>query len=135
MEQNAAELYKEREKRVNDAIALRVPDRVPIMALFGFFPAKYSGMTVEQVMYDPEKLLQAQMKTLLEFQPDMEQNPFGLRFLGPILEALDFTQLRWPGHGISLMISRREVQSPSHNGHGFKSSLIKATISSRSVGQ
>src|SRR4030042_6442331 len=96
MKEDAAELYKEREKRVNDAIALRVPDRVPIEVLFGFFPSKYSGMTAEEVMYDPEKMLQSQMKTLLEFQPAMEQNPYGIRFLGPILEVLDFKQLKWP---------------------------------------
>lgn len=101
MKENPAELYKQREKRVNDAIALRVPDRIPIEVLFGFFPAKYSNMTVEEVMYDPEKMLQAQMKTLMEFQPDMEQNPFGVRFLGPILDVLDFKQLKWAGHGVA----------------------------------
>jgi uroporphyrinogen-III decarboxylase len=100
MKEDAAELYRQREKRVNDAIALRVPDRVPIEVLFGFFPAKYSGMTVEEVMYDPEKLGEAQLKTILEFKPDMDQNPYGIRFLGPILEALDFKQLKWPGHGM-----------------------------------
>lgn len=102
MKEDTMELYKQREKRVNDAIALRVPDRVPIMVLFGFFPAKYSGFTAQDVMYDPEKMLMAQMKTLLEFQPDMEQNPFGIRFLGPILEVLDFKQLKWPGHGVPI---------------------------------
>jgi uroporphyrinogen-III decarboxylase len=110
MRENAAELYRQREKRVNDAIALRVPDRVPIEVLFGFFPAKYSGMTVEEVMYDPEKLLQAQMKTLLEFQPDMEQNPYAIRFLGPILEALDFKQLKWPGHGVPTNLTYQFVE-------------------------
>ena len=94
------ELYAEREKRVLDAIALKKPDRVPIMVMFGFFPARYLGMTVEDVMYDPEKLWKAQWKTMVEFQQDMEQNPFGLRFLGPILEALDFKQLKWCGHGV-----------------------------------
>ncbi len=102
MKEDAMELFKQREKRVNDAIALRIPDRVPIMVLFGFFPAKYSGFTAQEVMYDPEKMLKAQMKTLLEFQPDMEQNPFGIRFLGPILEVLDFKQLKWPGHGVPI---------------------------------
>ena len=43
------ELYAEREKRVLDAIALKKPDRVPIMVMFGFFPARYLGMTVEDV--------------------------------------------------------------------------------------
>ncbi len=31
------ELYKEREKRVLDAIALKKPDRIPIMPHFSFF--------------------------------------------------------------------------------------------------
>ena len=101
MKKDAAELYKEREKRVVDAIALRKPDRVPILPLFGFFPTKYAGMTVEETMYDPDKLFDAQLKTLLEFQPDMDQAPFANRFLGPVLEALDFKQLIWPGHGMA----------------------------------
>ncbi len=101
MREDAAELYRQREKRVNDAIALRAPDRVPIEVLFGFFPARYSGMTIEEVMYDPEKLFDAQLKVLLEFQPDMDQAPFAIRLLGPLLEALDFKQLKWPGHGMT----------------------------------
>ncbi len=101
MKEDAAELYRQREKRVNDAIALRVPDRVPIEVLFGFFPARYSGMTIPEVMYDPDKLFDAQLKVLLEFQPDMDQAPFAIRLLGPLLEALDFKQLKWPGHGMT----------------------------------
>jgi uroporphyrinogen-III decarboxylase len=110
MKEDAAELYRQREKRVNDAIALRVPDRIPIEVLFGFFPAKYSGMTVEEVMYDPEKLGEAQLKTILEFKPDMDQNPYGIRFLGPILEVLDFKQLKWPGHGVSSNLTYQFVE-------------------------
>ena len=110
MIEDAAELYRQREQRVNDAIALRKPDRVPMEVLFGFFPARYSGMTVEEVMYDPEKLFQAQLNTLLEFKPDMDQNPFGLRFLGPILEVLDFKQLRWPGHGVAPTVTYQFVE-------------------------
>ncbi len=101
MGKTAEELYNEREKRVMDAIALRKPDRVPIMALFGFFPAYYAGFSVEEVMYDADKLFDAQMKTLLEFEPDMDQAPFAIRLLGPVLSALDFLQLKWPGHGMS----------------------------------
>ncbi|HVN23318.1 MAG TPA: uroporphyrinogen decarboxylase family protein [Syntrophorhabdales bacterium] len=101
MAKTAEELYQEREKRVMDAIALRKPDRVPIMVLFGFFPARYAGYSIEEVMYDPDKLYNAQMKALLDFQPDMDQAPFAIRFLGPILSALDFRQLKWPGRGIS----------------------------------
>jgi uroporphyrinogen-III decarboxylase len=104
------ELYKEREHRVLDAIALRKPDRVPILAHFSFFPAKYAGFTPEEVMYDPEKLWKAQWKTMTEFEPDMDNNPFGLRFLGPLLETLDFKQLKWPGHGVGPDFSYQFVE-------------------------
>jgi uroporphyrinogen-III decarboxylase len=101
MKETAAELYQQREKRVLDAIALRVPDRVPILVFFAFFPAKYCGVTVQELMYDPDKLFAAQWKTMVDFEPDMDNNPFGLRFLGPILETLDFKPLKWPGHGVT----------------------------------
>lgn len=101
MPKTATEGYQQREKRVLDAIALRVPDRVPILVFFAFFPARYCGMTIQELMYDPEKLFAAQWKTMIDFAPDMENNPFALRLLGPLLETLDFKPLKWPGHGVS----------------------------------
>ncbi|MBA4395041.1 MAG: hypothetical protein C0407_15935, partial [Desulfobacca sp.] len=101
MSKTPEELYREREKRVLDAIALKVPDRVPVLVFYGFFPAKYSGLTVEEVMYNPEKLWEAEWKAFTEFPSDMAHNPYPLRFLGPLLETLDFKQLVWPGHGLS----------------------------------
>ena len=35
-------LYNERNQRVMDAVALKVPDRVPISIPFSFFPAKFA---------------------------------------------------------------------------------------------
>ncbi len=95
------ELYREREQRVLDAISLKIPDRIPVMFFFGFFPAKYAGFTVQEVMYDPEKLWKSEEKALSDFPMDMAHNPFPLRFLGPLLETLDFKALVWPGHGLS----------------------------------
>ena len=95
------ELYLEREKRVGDTIALKMPDRIPLLLFFGFFPAKYAGFTVQEVMYDPEKLWESEEKVLTDFPMDMAHNPFPLRFLGPLLEVLDFKALVWPGHGLS----------------------------------
>ena len=100
MTEKARELLRQREKRFEDVLALRKPDRVPVMVSFGFLPALHLGMTIEEVMYDPEKLWDSQWKMTLEFNPDMEQNPYALRFLGPLLDALDFRQLKWPGHGL-----------------------------------
>jgi len=53
------QLHLEREKRVNDAIQLKEPDRVPIVTLFGFFPAKYAGITCEEAMFDHDKAMKA----------------------------------------------------------------------------
>lgn len=110
MNKTSEELLKEREKRVLDAIALKKPDRVPIMVMFSFFPARYAGYTVREVMYDPDKLFETQMKIVTEFQEDMVQNPFGLRFLGPLLEALDYRQLKWPGRGVAPDLSYQFVE-------------------------
>jgi len=43
MEKTIEQLYQERDKRVNDAIRLEIPDRVPIDMSFGYFPAKICG--------------------------------------------------------------------------------------------
>jgi len=93
------ELYDERERRVTDAIELRTPDRLPIIVRFHFFPAKYTGLTAAQLMYDPEKTEESYWKVVRDFKPDMIQNPFE-RFLGPLLDALDCRQARWPGRSL-----------------------------------
>jgi uroporphyrinogen-III decarboxylase len=90
-------LYKAREKLITDAVELKVPDRVPVTASFYFFPARYYGYTIQEVMYDPDKMMEVQLRATREFQPDLAQNPYGLMFLGPILEALDYRQMQWAG--------------------------------------
>jgi uroporphyrinogen-III decarboxylase len=110
MEKAPEQLYQEREKRTNDAIQLKVPDRVPIMSLFGFFPAKYKGITFEEAMYDYDKMMKAWVDTMVEFQPDMYENPFTIRYLGQIMETLDFKQLKWPGHGCDVMTSYQYIE-------------------------
>ena len=40
----AAKEYAERDNRVNEAIAMKVPDRVPIQLFVGYFAAKYCGI-------------------------------------------------------------------------------------------
>jgi hypothetical protein len=89
----------EREQRVRDAIALRLPDRVPIVPMFQFFPAFYTGITPYEAMYHYEKAFMAWKKTILDFEPDLYAGPAVFRS-GPVLETLDCKQLRWPGHGI-----------------------------------
>lgn len=95
---------------ISDAINLKIPKRIPIVGTFGFFSAKYQGITIKEAMYDYEKMMSASVKTIFEFQPDAYDNPFGIRFLGQILETLNFKQLRWAGHGVGPTSSYQFVE-------------------------
>jgi len=102
MEKTPEELFKERSKRVEDAVQLKVPDRVPVAPNFGFFYAKYAGITVEEAHYDYNKWAMAIKKTVVDFQPDMYVSPRMILLApGPVLDMVDLKQIKWPGHGIS----------------------------------
>jgi hypothetical protein len=100
MDKSPEELFAEREKRLNDAVALKEPDRVPVTLMSGFFPVYYSGITCREAMYDIDKLLGAWAKYLEDFQPDTIDNPITTRFLGNLLDALGNKQLKWAGQGL-----------------------------------
>jgi uroporphyrinogen-III decarboxylase len=103
MEKTPEELFKERERRIDDAIQLKVPDRVPISAFGSFFSAKYYGFTCKEVMYDRDKAEQATLRFLHEFQPDTGENPFMFTLIGEQLESIGYNRLAWPGHGLDDM--------------------------------
>ncbi len=92
--------YQERLNRILDAVALKVPDRVPVLLLNHFHAAKHGNITLKEAYYDPEKWYQANKKMLLELQPDLYQAPWLLINPGEAMNALDFKQIKWPGHGI-----------------------------------
>jgi hypothetical protein len=114
MEKSPQQLYEERVKRVEDAIQLKVPDRVPVALSLGYFPAKYTGITCADAFYNPARWKEAAIKTVVDFQPDA--------FLGVgsdcggALEALDFKQMVWPGHG----------SSPNHTHQFVEGEYMKA---------
>jgi uroporphyrinogen-III decarboxylase len=100
MEKAPQELYWEREKRFNDAVQLKVPDRVPIAPLFTFFTARYAGITCQEAMFDYEKLAEVTKKAVLDFQVDMYSSPFSVIAPGPLLEILGDRRFKWPGNGL-----------------------------------
>ena len=98
MGKTAAQLRQEREKRVMDAIRMRIPDRVPVISAMGYFPAKYAGIPCSAAYYDYDAWYAAYQKTLRDFQPDMVyQQGF---MPGKALEILDPKTMRWPGYGV-----------------------------------
>jgi hypothetical protein len=94
------QLYDERLKRVDDAIELKVPDRVPVICNFGLLAARYTGMPVKDTYYEPEKMAAAHKKTIVDFAPDMFwNNQFRS---GRVWEIVDTKIFKWPGHGVSI---------------------------------
>ena len=114
MGKSNAELYQERQKRVQDAIALKVPDRVPVWFQdASFFPAQYTGISFKDAMYDSDKVFAAYAKTFTDFEPDLFFNPgHALHTPGAALEAMDCKQILLPGQeGISENHSFQFVES------------------------
>jgi len=97
----AEKLYKENVTRIKDAIQLKkLPDRVPVTIIPSMWPVFYSGMTVQEAMYDYDKTSKAFIKFILDFEPDthMGSAQFGP---GKFFEILDYRLYAWPGHGVS----------------------------------
>jgi uroporphyrinogen-III decarboxylase len=114
IENNPEKLYKERETRFTDAIQLKIPDRVPVMIEFSYFPAKYTGITCEAAHYDYDLWLKANLKTINDYAPDVVQIiPF---FPGSFYDMLESRQLKLPGRGID----------PNHSHQFLEGEFIKA---------
>jgi len=127
MNRSSEDLFREREKRVNDAIQLHEPDRIPLLNLLGFFPAKYAGITCEAAMYDHPRMMKAWIDCMDEFQPDMFDNPFFYLFFGSILDTLAFKQLKWPGHGIDVNSAYQYVEGEYMKEDEYDSFLFDPT--------
>ena len=97
-----SENFETRIGRINDAIALKKPDRVPIFPMFHLFPARYAGMNYEEAFYDSDRWLAANEKAILDYDPDLYFQPSGaVGADGAAHEALDNQQIKWPGHGVA----------------------------------
>ena len=97
----SADSFETRIGRINDAIALRKPDRVPLFPTYHLFPARYVGMTYEEAFYDQDRWLAANEKVILDHDPDLYFQPSGaIAASGAAHEALDNRQIKWPGHGV-----------------------------------
>jgi hypothetical protein len=92
-------IYREKKKRIDDVIALRQPDRVPIWFQdASIFPPRYAGITAREAMYDADKAFAAYKKTFIDFDPDLVFNPaFALHTPGNALDIMDCRMVALPG--------------------------------------
>ena len=100
MQNEPEELYRERLKRCEDAIELKIPDRVPFFPMTHYFAAKYAGLKGEEAFYDSEKWFAANIKMNVELAPDCYFPPLHSLYPGKALEILKCRQIKWPGHGV-----------------------------------
>jgi len=87
------QLYDERDKRVADAIELRIPDRAPFSININV--QSYTGVPNSAAYYDPIGWKIAVRKITLDFEPDMCDA--GLPNSGAAMKALDVKNRLWPG--------------------------------------
>jgi uroporphyrinogen-III decarboxylase len=96
----AKALHDARWQRILDCVALKQPDRMPVVMYGTFWFAKYGGISFKDLMYDYETTAAITERAVLEFEPDAVAPLFAATALGRIFEAVDFKQLQWPGHGV-----------------------------------
>jgi hypothetical protein len=115
----AKEAYFKREKRIDDIFNLRKPDRVPIWFNdIGFFPAKYSGISFQKMIYDSDALFDAFKKTILDFEPDIYWPP-SVGNPGGVLEIYDSRNYKWPGHGVPVNCGTQYVEMENLKGDEY----------------
>jgi hypothetical protein len=98
MAKTPAELVVERSKRLLDAYAMKVPDRIPISLNFGYMLAKFGGITCEELDSNFEKAQQLLEQAAVYLQPDQAMG------LGPFVSKpsrmLGDRQTKWAGYGL-----------------------------------
>ena len=90
-------LMEERQKRIDDAVALREPDRVPITGTGMCYPIYNAGYTVAEVVYDFDKYAEAIIKALIQYEPDASGGGVSIPGQGPLLEIMRPKNVAWPG--------------------------------------
>src|SRR3989304_5395216 len=73
-----AQLVAEREKRFNDALLMKGPDRGPIIRAGNYFAAKSVGLPYSTVYYDAIAWKAAYAQMLVDFQPEYSAAAVGL---------------------------------------------------------
>ncbi|MDR1908590.1 MAG: hypothetical protein LBQ35_01565 [Spirochaetaceae bacterium] len=90
--------YEARVKRVETAIALGTPDRVPCLPLAQTYPMIHAGYSVAECIYDVDKGIDAFLKYMREYEPDqapgMQFNNLGM---GKVMELQASKTTTWAG--------------------------------------
>ncbi len=83
---NTTEQYRKRKNRIEAAIRLETPDRVPVTSMVYTFAARFAGITVHDYIFKPLENRRVHKLFNREFQPDMNYMPAS--DMHPIMVAL-----------------------------------------------
>lgn len=115
------QLFRERSKRLEDAMELKQPDRIPIQLTMSYMLAETAGITKQQLVEDPDKAQELIEKAALEYRPD---TIFGTLPSDPRPNlTLGDRMTRWPGHGISPNAEFQFVEADYMKGEDYDAML------------
>ena len=90
-------IFEERQKRINDAIALKEPDSIPIICPGQCYPVYNAGYTTADALYDFDKYADSMIKYVTQYEPDAYMPAITTAGQAPLMELLRPKNLAWPG--------------------------------------
>jgi uroporphyrinogen-III decarboxylase len=103
------ELYQEREKRIFEAIQLKVPDRVPVVFFdVPLLACRYNGLSYSAAYYDAPAWRAAFKKMFTDLEPDGWA--VGNRESGAALEATGTNCTLWPGGNLPPDVGNQVIE-------------------------
>jgi len=108
MTDNMQQLYEERLGRYQGAITFGAIDRVPIAVGSNTFAETYAGTTKQEVIYDPQKWLEGEIKFCQDFpEVDVLRNN---KFWAPHFDAVGLNVYRFPGRDLPPQVPLQFVE-------------------------
>ena len=90
-------MLEERQKRIDDAISLREPDRVPITAPGQCYAIYNAGYTTADAVYDFDVYAESMIKYATQYEPDAVKSCINVPGQGPAMELFKPKNIVWPG--------------------------------------
>ena len=115
--------YEERLARYQAAIALEIPDRIPISAGSNYFAEIHAGNNKQEFIYNSNQWVESDRKFINDF-PEVDNLRSG-RFWGPLLDATGWNMYKLPGRELA-----SDVQFQFIEGERMKSEEYDLLINS-----
>ena len=91
--------YLARQKRIDDAMNLRKPDRVPVVPInYLYYPTRQKGISNREAMYDLDKTYRVWAESVRAYDWDAAPPTFPMHS-ARLLEIMGIKQMKWPGGG------------------------------------